>query len=269
MVRFYQTGKEFLDDNADIIREYPMDMAFFEGNARSMPNMQEGFAVKVSDKSGYLLATRYREFPMVLFGAESLCSELAECLFEQGQDFGRVLATKQTAETFLAAYEALAGGSHTVKHAMTTMCCTSFQESETADVSMAALTEVEEIAKAVLHFQIEAMREKPQLEQVIAEVKHEIAHYAFIRRDGCIVSIAKSCRETEKLCAVSYVYTVPKYRRQGLARQIVTALTRDILKKEKLPYLYVDQENPISNHLYQSIGYSYKAPQFEIEYFPR
>ncbi len=67
---------------------------------------------------------------------------------------------------------------------------------------------------------------------------------------------------------MSNVYTHPAFRGQGLARQVVSSLTREILAQGKLPYLYVDQRNPISNRLYQRVGYVYHAPQGEYLYTP-
>ena len=87
-------------------------------------------------------------------------------------------------------------------------------------------------------------------------------------KNGKIVSMARKVRETDLLCGISHVFTRREYRGKGFARQTVTALTEDILKQGKLAYLYVDRTNPISNHLYQSIGYEYGKPHIETAYLP-
>ena len=69
-------------------------------------------------------------------------------------------------------------------------------------------------------------------------------------------------------CWPGSLWPIEEYRGQGFARQAVTYLTRDIIQRGKTAYLYVDKANPISNHLYQSIGYKYDTPMTEAEYIP-
>jgi len=267
MFCFYPTGQSFLEDNAEILARNPLETAFFEGNAQSMPNMQEGFAVKVWNDGGCLVALRVQALPMLLFGDESLGGELAACLWEHGQTFNRLLAAQPAAEAFLAAYEALAGGRHQVNHAMTLMSCRVLHDTPTAEVTSPTEADVEELAGLVLRFRAEATGRIGDLAADITDVRAALGSYAIVRRQGRIAALARRCREAPQLCAVARVFTLPELRGHGLARQVVTALTREILQDGKLPYLYVDQKNPISNHLYQSIGYTYETPQYEIAYF--
>lgn len=269
MFHFYPTGQSFLDDNAEILTRSPLETVFFEGNAKNMPDMRDGFAVKVWDGGGSLLALRLKTWPMVLFGEPSLCGELAACLWEQKCTFTRVLTSLPLAETFFTAYEALAGGGHRIRHAMTVMCCRTLRDVPTDAVSAATEADVDEIAGLVLRFHAEALGEIGEPTAVADDVRRRLGNYAIARWEGRIAAIACRNREMERLCAVSGVYTLPEARGHGLARQVVTALTRDILQRGKLPYLFVEQKNPVSNHLYQSIGYTYEMPQYEIDYDTR
>lgn len=272
MVKIYGSGMEFLTENQPIIDRYPMDMAFFEKNAKSMPDNQDGFSIRIEEGDRLLLAIRYLEFPMVLFGAEELCGRLAKALLRNGLTFGKVLGKGSLPEAFLSRYEAMTGGSHRIHMSMMTMTCTDFHGCDTTGVFHASTAEVPEILALTEKFYQEALQEtiaQEKTEEHMTRIRAEISNYACIRREGKLVSMAKTTREAERLCCISAVYTLPEYRGQGLARQIVTALTAEILERKKIPYLYVDQENPVSNHLYQSIGYTYDAPQMEIEYFPK
>ena len=126
----------------------------------------------------------------------------------------------------------------------------------------------EEIAGLLVPFYREALGEHREYASLLKEVGGEAGKFALIRRDGKIVSIAWRVRESDETCAVSGVYTREEYRGQGLARQIVTRLTKQILADGKLAYLFVDKTNPVSNHLYRSIGYVYDVPQTETAYIP-
>lgn len=150
------------------------------------------------------------------------------------------------------------------------MICTDFHGCATSEVFHASPAEVNEIPALTEKFYQEAAQETIDLTKIEERIRVEIGTYACIRREGKFVSMAKTTHETVGLCAISAAYTLPEYRGQGFARQIVTALTAEILSRKKTPYLYVDQTNPISNHhLYQRIGYTYDAPQVEIEYFSK
>lgn len=265
MLQIYENGKEFMAENAGILHKYPLETSFFEGNAKGISDRSKGFLAKVSKGDSFLMASRVFDFPMVLFGEESLCGELAEGLYENKLKFGRVLATEKLAENFLICYEGIAGGKHQLLHVMDIMRCSRLCESDTRDVLAATPEDAREIAKWIVEFYKESLQEQWDEQEVLRDVQRNIEQFVLIRRED-IVAIARKTRETERLCAISCVYTCRKVRGQGLARQLVTCLTRKILRDGKLAYLYVDRHNPISNHLYQSIGFVYDAPQAEMQY---
>ncbi|MDE6700678.1 MAG: GNAT family N-acetyltransferase [Acetatifactor sp.] len=265
MLQIYESGKQFMDENAEILHTYPLETSFFEGNAKGISDRSKGFFAKVSDGDSFLMASRAADFPMVLFGEEHLCGALAEGLYKNKLEFGRVLAAEKLAESFLICYEEIAGGKHRLRHAMDIMRCSQLHESDTRDVLAATPDDAPEIAKRVVEFHLESLQEQWDEEEVLKDVQRNIAQFVLIRR-GDIVAVARKARETERLCAISSVYTCREVRGQGLARQLVTCLTREILRDGKIAYLYVDRHNPISNHLYQSIGFVYDAPQVEMQY---
>lgn len=51
------------------------------------------------------------------------------------------------------------------------------------------------------------------------------------------------------------VYTPPEHRGRGYAAWVVALLTQQILDAGARPCLYTDQANPISNKVYERIGY--------------
>ncbi|WP_041138710.1 GNAT family N-acetyltransferase [Beduini massiliensis] len=67
------------------------------------------------------------------------------------------------------------------------------------------------------------------------------------------------CAITRKLVrgvSVGLVYTLPKYRGKGYAKQMMSELSKVIFAQEfEFACLYVDQNNPASNKAYKSIGY--------------
>ncbi len=263
----YQSGDQFLDDNKEIIQKYPLETVFFVANAENMRDMSNGFAVKAAAGEKFLLAIRYGEFPMVLFGEKGLCGELAENLIKNNLTFNGTISEESLADTFFNGYETIAGGSHRTLHSMDIMKCGSVNDTDTGMVEIASLSDAKDIIRLMDRFSEQTETRRIKMDEIRSQIT--AGRFAVVRKDGKIVSAAKKTRETEHLCSISGVFTLEEYRGKGFARQTVTYLTKSILNSGKLAYLFVDKTNPISNHLYQSIGYIYDIPQTEINYIPK
>ncbi|MGQ0431498.1 MAG: GNAT family N-acetyltransferase [Microthrixaceae bacterium] len=65
---------------------------------------------------------------------------------------------------------------------------------------------------------------------------------------------------------VAFVYTPPEHRGCGYASRLVSELTAEILEKGVRPILYTQLENPISNRIYQRIGYQAVSEHVRYEF---
>jgi predicted GNAT family acetyltransferase len=73
---------------------------------------------------------------------------------------------------------------------------------------------------------------------------------------GEIQSMAAIIRHLPKGKAISHVYTPPKFRGMGLASASVAMLSQKMLEQgAEFCCLFTDQQNPISNKIYERIGY--------------
>jgi predicted GNAT family acetyltransferase len=71
-----------------------------------------------------------------------------------------------------------------------------------------------------------------------------------------IVSMAKKVRPTKNGMAINSVYTPKEYRNRGYGTAVVSELSKNILNSGKtFCTLFTDLANPISNSIYQKIGY--------------
>jgi predicted GNAT family acetyltransferase len=74
--------------------------------------------------------------------------------------------------------------------------------------------------------------------------------------EGTVVSMAGFAGPTPNGIRVAWVYTPPENRGKGFAGACVAALSQKLLDDgRKFCFLYTDLANPISNHVYQRIGY--------------
>ncbi len=75
--------------------------------------------------------------------------------------------------------------------------------------------------------------------------------------DGTPVSTAHISRRLSHGACISGVYTPPQFRGKGYCQNTVAALCREILEEgNRYCTLFVDKVNPISNRVYQKIGFA-------------
>lgn len=266
MIKFYCSGKEFLAENKEILKKYPLETVFFEVNAKAIEHTDPNdFLVRLEADGKFLLAVHQSHYPMVIFGDSSFCAELAREANERKLTFDKILGCIDTCEAFLAEYGKLVVCRHEINHAMDIMRCDRVLTDNVDGVEQPSDNDIDELARLIVDFTSEALCDVADVDKVKKDVAARLNSFAVIRRDGKIVSLASIKRETDKLACIADVYTLPEYRSVGLACKTVTYLTESITKSGKLAYLFVDKTNPVSNHLYAKIGYTYAVPQYEIK----
>ena len=269
MYKKYKTGQEFLDENINLIRSDPLGTTFFEGNAKMIPQCNDkNYAVRIETNGELLLSIRVDGYPLVVYGSERCASELAHVIAENKFQFSKAIGFYDVTNTFLVEYEQLVGGSHKVNLSMDIMYCEKVNPCDTSNVERATEKDANEIARLVVNFTDEAIGEKPEWGEIFSEVLQNINTYALYRVNGEIVSIGYSNVAGTGLHRISNVYTKPEYRNKGYSRKVVTFLTEQALNSGNIPCLHVDQHNPISNRLYQTIGYVYGKSRYEMIYIP-
>jgi predicted GNAT family acetyltransferase len=72
---------------------------------------------------------------------------------------------------------------------------------------------------------------------------------------GVPTSLAARQRTTAGAARIGPVYTPPEHRRHGYGAAVTAACTRDALRSADGVVLFTDLANPVSNSIYQQIGY--------------
>lgn len=266
MIKFYCSGKEFLAENKEILEEYPLETVFFEVNAKAIEHANlNDFLVRLQVGGKYLIAVHNSHYPMVISGDSSLCAELAREVYGRKLTFDKILGCLDTCEAFLAEYGKFVVCTHEINHAMDIMRCDRVLTDNVDGVERPSDNDIDELARLIADFTAEALGDSADVEKVKKYVAERLKMFVVIRCCGKIVSLASLKRETDKLACIADVYTLPSYRLKGLSCKAVTYLTKEIIASGRLAYLFVDKNNPVSNHLYTKIGYTYAVPQFEIK----
>lgn len=73
--------------------------------------------------------------------------------------------------------------------------------------------------------------------------------------DGEALGIVEIIRQTPKYQAISTVTVLPVNRGKGYGRTLVMMICAQIFKSAKIPLLFVDKNNPLTMHLYYSLGF--------------
>ncbi|MFX1338877.1 MAG: GNAT family N-acetyltransferase [Promethearchaeota archaeon] len=102
------------------------------------------------------------------------------------------------------------------------------------------------------------MTEAGQMERTLNQIKQDIIDQKmFLLLDNDEpVSMARNAGKTPNGNLINFVYTPPHLRRNGYATECVAKLSKQLLDGgNKFCFLFTDLANPISNSIYQKIGY--------------
>lgn len=110
-----------------------------------------------------------------------------------------------------------------------------------------------------IEFAMEALEEKLDPNQLREKVRKQIGakiFYLFVNEEEEVVSMAAASRKLINGVSINYVFTPKKHRGKGYAMTNMYYLSDSKLKEgNTFCSLFVDKENPISNHVYKKIGY--------------
>jgi len=133
---------------------------------------------------------------------------------------------------------------------------------------LATEADVDQVAEWYYAFQHEIHGQADQEEARRAADARIQVRDIYLWEDREVVSIAMQNRPTRRGISVGLVYTPPELRRRGYATACVSELSRLLLSSGwEFCALFADLANPISNGIYQRIGYEpvcdYHEARFE------
>ena len=268
MFKIYENGNEFVEENIDFINQDLVGNSFILLNSKSIEHFtKDTYIFKFYEDTKKLLAVYLNPYNLLLFGDDELIDECATTLCDYNLTFDSVLCEPYLGEKFLKEYEKRKGGYHQIKHQMDVMICESTNSINiTTPIFKCTLDDVDQLFILRKKFSLEAMHEDVG-EDFYQKVKEEVNSFYVIKKEDQIVSMCALVRDEEKICGISWVYTIEGERGKGYSQQLVTYVTNLITSQGKLAYLYVDKTNPISNHLYSKIGFKYGRPRTHFDYY--
>jgi predicted GNAT family acetyltransferase len=123
----------------------------------------------------------------------------------------------------------------------------------------AATNDRELLVEWEVAFRREAFGWEPDREEVERFVEEQLTSPVrglYVWEDGAVVSVAGFAGPTPHGIRIGPVYTPPEQRRRGYASACVAEMSQRLLDSGfQFCFLFTDQANPTSNHIYQEIGY--------------
>lgn len=126
----------------------------------------------------------------------------------------------------------------------------------------------EQLTQYIKEFYMEALEEAVSDEKAEEKFKSYLEKgYYVLEKQGKIVTQAVIGRKLIKGKSISGVYTIKEERGKGYAYNLVYAISKKCLDEgAEYCVLYTDADNPVSNHVYEKIGYERKTECEDIEF---
>ena len=261
MIVSYQTGDAFLQENQAYLQTNPDLSTFLTLDApllRQADNIN--YALRCEQGSQRLLALKVEPYNLLLFGEEACVPELVRFLLDGGYEIRNYLCASELGHALL---RALAPYGRRYEEALTMdfMEARRVTEPSAPEVETARADDLDEIFACAKRFVSDCgLLDKPEKEPF----RSCLDSFRVIRADGKIVSMARIAPSAQDDRRLVLVYTRDEYRGRGYARKIVNSAKNEILAAGKRATLNVDRKNPVSYHLYLSLGFERLFSQGEF-----
>jgi len=252
-IKIYNTGNEFIEKNKEFLNKnkYMASFYFLDGPLINEVNNKE-YCLKIYNRRKKLLIMKKEPYNALLYGDKQLIKPLFKYLLKEGYEIKDVLCSTAIGEKIIKVLKRKVTYCPAIE--MDFMECKKKSDKVFSEVEHAKESDIDEIYEHLKKFLIDCGLN----EQVAPKdrILKTIDDFRIIRVNNEIVSMAKLVKDLENSYKIADVYTKNEYRGKGYSRKVVTSLTDEIINMGKIATLNVDQKNPISYHLYTSIGYT-------------
>ena len=247
MVKEYKNGNDFILENKEFLDKNKYMSSFFYLDAKFLNDIDiNNYAIKVESNEYKLLAIRLEPYNLLLYGDKECLDELINYLASKNFKHNAILCPSDIGSRLVNNH------SYINEIGMDFMETTKYTEESSDDVIIPNISDLDELYECVITFFVDCgLPDRPTKDKLASELNN----FRIIKEDNKIVSIAAFTPNTEDSYRISHVYTKPSYRGKKYARKVVNNIKNEILELGKKATLNVDKKNPISNHLYESLGF--------------
>ena len=253
MITVYPNGTACVEENRGLLATNPYQSMFFSLDAPQIKqSTRQNYAIAAVSGEERLLSMKLSPYSLLLFGSADLAEELFEYLLSNDYEIGSLLGGEPLCDEVIKILQSRFGIRYREALAMDFMEAREMTEPSCADVEIPTEADLEELVECKTCFVKDCGLNDPVS---VERTRQRLGEYRVLRRDGKIVSMAGISTATDNSMKIAAVYTRPEYRGRGLARLVVNTAKNEILAQGKIATLNVDKKNPITNHLYRSLGF--------------
>lgn len=258
----YKTAAEFLDATRDKLMENEIGNAILLGYATNqsngVPSAMSTHFYSVDENDKPILPAMFTPeiVPLLSQGPDEAARLFARYLFSNNPRIKGVNGHKETTLAFADEWERLTRCNLEIHMNGRLHICDSVNNLEYADGTATLATPDD--TDLILRWR-HGFREDARVHGAVDEaqtLERINAGKYYLWTTDKPVSMAMKGSETENSGMIGAVFTPEEHRNHGYATAVTAALTRIILDSgKKYASLYTDLDNPISNSIYQQIGY--------------
>ena len=253
MIKTYNNGLDFLNENKSFLDLNQYMAVFFYLDSEFLKEVDKAnYALKVENEGKRLLAMKVEPYNLMLYGDSACLNELLTYLNSNNYDIKGVLCPTEIGDELLKISKDIVNKEFYLDIGMDFMEASSVTNPSTSEVETPKESDLDELFELVKNMISDCgLHDEVKKERLISR----IPTFRVIRKDGLIVSMASFSKSTPNSCRITHVYTRPKYRGMGYARKVVNNIKNEILESKMIATLNVDQKNPVSNHIYEGLGF--------------
>lgn len=276
----YNNIKDFMKENFELILEKEWLNCLMVGNCLEGEEIGiDGWLLaKVTNNKKTELIILYRKpWKLIMYSptdnkSDELYKFAAEEVYKIDNNLLGVNAEKEMAHKFARHYGEVSNKQYKLKIPLKILLLEKMKpmhKAKEATFRKATGKDRKQLVKYIKEFSKEALGEEKTDEDANNKFEAYLKRgYYILEKDGKIVSQAVIGRELLKGKGISGVYTPVEERGKGYAYNLVYTLSKKCLDEgAEYCVLYTDASYPISNHIYEKIGYEKKVDCEELEFY--
>lgn len=276
----YENIEDFMKENFELILEKEWLNCLIVGNCLEAQKIgADGWLLaKVVQKETTDLIMLYRKpWKLILYSptdntSDELYKFATQEVYKIDNNLLGVNAEKEIANKFALHYGELSKKQYKLQNLLKILVLEEILPNNSVkEVSFRSAREQDSqiLNQFIKEFYEEALEEKLTEEDVNKKVAAYLERgYYILEKEGKIVSQAVIGRDLIKGKSISAVYTPKEERGKGYAYNLVYTLTKKCLDEgAEYCVLFTDAENPISNHIYEKIGYVPRVEYNELKFY--
>ena len=268
----YKSADDFLEENRPVMEQYSINANLIWTNAMSHKTVEDGFfGASISRGDSVYYAIQTAPHPMVHFSVGNNIKEMAELLAKYLSGINsipqKISGIMETIDVFKDAVGEL-GIKYTQSNHLNLMICENVNNIEISNGSYQSPIIVDfDFSDWLVGFWRDCEIEGGDKESARIATKKmaQNGNLVCLTMDGVPVTMAAKKRKLTGGQCVGDVYTPIDFRGKGYSTACIKYLTQEILDDGNgCAFLFADKYNPISNRVYEKVGYK-KIADF-IEY---